>query len=89
MSLLRFEDFAVSPPWELGLLEVLTEEVSLLLFCSFSELSHGRPAIHLSKQLQPHVGLLGSMNIGSADFELLFKFCCKYDAETESNVITN
>lgn len=70
LSLLRFEDFAVSPPWELRLVEFLTEELSLLVvFCSFSELSHGRPAIHLSNQLQPQVGLLGSMNIGFAVFE--------------------
>lgn len=83
LSLLRFEDFAVSPIRELRLVEFLTEELSvLLLFCSFSELSHGLPAIHLSSQLQPQVGLLGSINIGFAVFELLFKCCCKYKLES-------
>lgn len=77
LSFLRVEAFAVSPPWELRLAEVLTEGVSLLV-SSFSELSHGRSAIHLSNQLHPQVGLLGSMNMVFAALELVFKFCCIY-----------
>ena len=78
VSFLRFEGFVVSTPWELRLVEVLTDDFSFLL-CSFSELSHGLSAIHLSNQLQPQVGLLGSMNIVFPDLMLPFKCCYKYE----------
>ncbi|KAF5824158.1 hypothetical protein HanXRQr2_Chr00c193g0834211 [Helianthus annuus] len=37
--------------------------------------SHGRAAIHRSNQLQPHCGLLGSMNVGFPDFDGFLHIC--------------
>lgn len=57
------------------------DRVSFSRGCSISVAvwdSQGRAAIHRSNQLQPHCGLLGSMNVGFPDFDGFLHSCCLY-----------
>jgi hypothetical protein len=57
-------------------LELLMDEWSFSSLSARPRLSQGRAAIHRSSQLHPHVGLVGSTNIGFIDLDEFFPFCC-------------
>lgn len=70
---------------EARLLAALLME-ALSLKSDVLRLSHGLAAIHLSNQLQPQWGLLGSMNVGCWDFEEFFHIFCIYAVQGQFKV---
>ena len=67
LSWWRAYDLVISPA---------TLIVELGSFSCGPRVSHGRAAMYRSNQLQPHWGLVGSMNRRFADVEGFFHVCC-------------